>query len=116
MAQAIRAPIPDLRSPMLGILTLDTEFPRVRGDVGNPETFAFPVRHATVRGALVDDVVHRRRDALLPQFVKTANELVESGCIGIATTRLKWIGVSPGCGPLPCGSTTAEKNWASIPA
>ena len=71
---------------MLGILTLDTAFPRVRGDVGNPETFAFPVRHATVRGALVDDIVHRRQDALLPAFVAAANELVDGGCIGIATT------------------------------
>ncbi|MFO1316469.1 MAG: aspartate/glutamate racemase family protein [Burkholderiales bacterium] len=71
---------------MLGILTLDTAFPRVRGDVGNPDTFAFPVRHATVAGASVDDIVHRRRDALLPQFVATANELIEGGCIGITTT------------------------------
>ncbi len=71
---------------MLGILTLDTAFPRIRGDVGAPETFAFPVRHLTVRGALVDDVVHRRSDALLPQFVAAAAELVEGGCVGITTT------------------------------
>ena len=71
---------------MLGILTLDTAFPRVRGDVGNPDTFAFPVRHATIRGAQVDDIVHRRSDALLPAFVAAANELIDGGCNGIATT------------------------------
>ena len=71
---------------MLGILTLDTAFPRIPGDVGAPETFAFPVRVATIKGALVDDVVHRRSDVLLPQFVAAAGELVEGGCIGITTT------------------------------
>ena len=71
---------------MLGILTLDTAFPRIPGDVGAPETFAFPVRVATIKGALVDDVVHRRSDVLLPQFVAAAAELVEGGCIGITTT------------------------------
>jgi hypothetical protein len=71
---------------MLGILTLDTAFPRIPGDVGAPETFAFPVRVATIKGALVDDIVHRRSDVLLPQFVAAAGELVEGGCIGVTTT------------------------------
>ena len=71
---------------MLGILTLDTAFPRIPGDVGASDTFAFPVRHATVAGAFVDDVVHRGDNTLLPQFVDAANALVEDGCIGIATT------------------------------
>ncbi len=71
---------------MLGILSLDTAFPRIPGDVGAPETFPFPVRHLTVIGALVDDVVHRRDDELFPKFVQAAHQLVEEGCIGIATT------------------------------
>lgn len=71
---------------MLGILSLDTAFPRIPGDVGAPETFAFPVRHETVMGALVDDLVHRGDDALFPKFLNAANRLVEDGCLGIATT------------------------------
>ncbi len=71
---------------MLGILTLDTAFPRIPGDVGAPETFAFPVRLATVAGATVDDIVHRRHDMLLPRFVAAARQLAAEGCIGIATT------------------------------
>lgn len=71
---------------MLGILSLDTDFPRIAGDVGAPETFAFPVRHATVRGAVVDEVVHFGSDALFPKFVEAAQDLVEQGCVGIATT------------------------------
>jgi hypothetical protein len=71
---------------MLGILALDTAFPRIRGDVGAPETFDFPVRYATVEGSLVDDVVHRGSDLLFPNFVRAAHALVEQGCVGIATT------------------------------
>ena len=70
---------------MLGILTLDTSFPRIRGDLGNPDTFAFPVRHAVVPGATVRRVVPGDR-SLLPAFVAAAEELVRQGCHGIATT------------------------------
>ena len=71
---------------MLGILTLDTGFPRIRGDVGCSETFPFPVRYATPKGAAVDLVVHRRDDSMLPAFVEAARGLVDRGAVGIATT------------------------------
>ena len=71
---------------MLGILTLDTAFPRIRGDVGCADTFDFPVRYATVAGAVPERVVHGRDDATLPAFVVAAQELVDAGAIGIATT------------------------------
>ena len=71
---------------MLGILTLDTAFPRIRGDLGAADTFAFPVRHAIVRGADVEEIVHRRGDTLLPLFVEAGRTLARAGCAGIATT------------------------------
>lgn len=71
---------------MLGILTLDTAFPRVRGDVGCAETFDFPVRYATPQGAVPDLIVHGRDESMLPAFVAAALELVDAGAIGIATT------------------------------
>jgi hypothetical protein len=71
---------------MLGILTLDTAFPRIAGDVGCAATFDFPVRYATVAGASPEDVVHRASDASLPAFVAAARSLASDGCIGIATT------------------------------
>jgi len=71
---------------MLGILTLDTAFPRIPGDVGAAETFDFSVMHEVVAGAYVEDVVHRRRETLLPAFIDAGRRLVDSGCTGIATT------------------------------
>ena len=37
------------RPRTLGVLMLETRFPRPVGDIGNPETFVFPVRHSVVR-------------------------------------------------------------------
>jgi Asp/Glu/hydantoin racemase len=71
---------------MLGILSLDTAFPRIPGDVGCAETFDFPVRYAIVQGADPEEIVHRGDDAALPRFVRAAQDLVEGGCIAIATT------------------------------
>ena len=71
---------------MLGILSLDTAFPRIRGDVGCAETFDFPVKYAIVDGADPEEIVHRGDDTALPRFVRAAEELVEAGCLGIATT------------------------------
>jgi Asp/Glu/hydantoin racemase len=71
---------------MLGILTLDTAFPRIRGDIGAPGTFAFPVRHAIVRGAGVEGVVHEADAGLLPAFVDAAVALQAQGCTALTTT------------------------------
>ena len=70
----------------LGILMLDTAFPRIPGDVGCAETFAFPVRFARVAGATVDEVVHHHDRALVPAFVAAGRRLADEGCVGIATT------------------------------
>ena len=74
------------RPLMLGILTLDTAFPRIAGDVGCPATFAFPVRIKVVHGASVDHVVHTPQDALLDDFIGAARDLVNDGCTAITTT------------------------------
>ena len=42
---------------MIGILMLDTAFPRYLGDVGNPDTFDHPVIYGIVPGATPDAVV-----------------------------------------------------------
>lgn len=71
---------------MLGILILDTVFPRIRGDVGCAETFAFPVKYAQVKGATVDEVVQHHDRMLLPHFVAAGKALADEGCVGITTT------------------------------
>ena len=70
----------------VGILMLDTQFPRIPGDMGNAATFPFPVRYHRVPGADPDLVVRRGAAALLPAFVAGARALAAEG-VGAITTN-----------------------------
>jgi len=73
-------------TPSLGLLMLQTRFPRLPGDVGHPNTFAFPVRRRVVQGATPQRVVRGRDPAALQPFVEAALALVDEGCDAIATS------------------------------
>ena len=70
----------------IGILMLDTKFPRIIGDMGNAATWNFPVQYKVVRGASPDKVVCRRGDGLADAFIAAARALEEDGVDGISTT------------------------------
>ncbi|MBX6370458.1 MAG: aspartate/glutamate racemase family protein, partial [Rhodospirillales bacterium] len=69
----------------LGILMLEARFPRIPGDMGNAETWPFPVLYKVIGGASPDRVVRRRAEGLLEDFVAGAKELVELGAEAITT-------------------------------
>ncbi|PYO02466.1 MAG: hypothetical protein DMD91_04070 [Candidatus Rokuibacteriota bacterium] len=70
----------------VGILMLDTRFPRIPGDMGNAATFDFPVRYHRVSGADPDLVVRRGASGLLPEFIAGARALEREG-VGAVTTN-----------------------------
>jgi hypothetical protein len=70
----------------VGILMLDTRFPRIPGDMGNAATFPFPVRYHRVSGADSDLVVRRGAAGLLPAFIEGARALEREG-VGAITTN-----------------------------
>lgn len=70
----------------LGILVLDTRFPRLPGDIAHAGTWPFPVQYKVVRGASIDKVVHQNAQGLLPLFLDAAQELVDMGVDGITTS------------------------------
>jgi len=70
----------------VGILMLDTRFPRIPGDMGNAATFPFPVRYHRVSGAGPDLVVRRGAEGLLPAFIEGARQLEREG-VGAITTN-----------------------------
>ncbi|KIN65533.1 hypothetical protein Z945_576 [Sulfitobacter noctilucae] len=72
--------------PLLGILMLDTRFPRIIGDVGNPDTWPFPVRYGVVAGATPQAIVCADMTPFVEAFISQGHALVREGCIGIATT------------------------------
>jgi len=70
----------------IGILMLETRFPRIPGDMGNALTWPFPVLYKTVRGASPDLVVRCKAEGLLDGFVAAARKMVADGADGITTT------------------------------
>jgi len=69
----------------LGILMLEARFPRIPGDMGNGETWPFPVLFRVVRGATPEKVVLLGAKGLLPDFIAAAQELVHLGAESITT-------------------------------
>ncbi len=70
----------------LGILLLNTSFPRIPGDVGNPKSYSFPVLLKVVPEATVSRIVSKLEPTLVDAFIQGANELVEQGAIAITTS------------------------------
>ena len=70
----------------VGILMLETRFPRIPGDMGNAGTWPFPVLYKVVPGASPRRVVCERAQGLLDSFLAAAEELVRFGADGITTT------------------------------
>ena len=70
----------------LGILMLDTQFPRIPGDVGNAETFSFPVRKHMVKNAYTRRVVLEGDTSLMEPFLQAAEQLQAEGVSAITTS------------------------------
>src|SRR6516165_12084533 len=70
----------------VGILMLETRFPRIPGDMGNALTWPFPVLYKVVPGASPRRVVCDKAQGLLDEFLAAADELVRLGADGITTT------------------------------
>jgi hypothetical protein len=70
----------------LGVLILDTQYPRIPGDPVNAATWPFPVLYKVVRGASPERVIRERAAGLLDVFLEAATELVATGADGLTTT------------------------------
>jgi Asp/Glu/hydantoin racemase len=70
----------------VGILMLETRFPRIPGDMGNAESWPFPVLYKVVPGASPRRVVRDKAAGLLDAFLSAADELVRLGADGVTTT------------------------------
>jgi hypothetical protein len=71
---------------MLGVLMLQTRFPRPPGDIGHPSSFGFPVRYRVVPGAYPAAVVRGQDPALLAPFIAAGAELVHEGARALTTS------------------------------
>jgi hypothetical protein len=74
--------------PPLGILMLDTRFPRIVGDVGNAASYDFPVIFRTMEGIGPSDAVaaHPDRPRVLAALRANAEALAAEGAVGLGTS------------------------------
>ena len=72
----------------LGILMLDTRFPRIEGDIGNPASFDFPVIFRRMAGFGSADAVaaHPDRPRVLAALKANADALAAEGAVGLSTS------------------------------
>lgn len=88
--QAVRKEPGGEDAAFLGILMLETRFPRPPGDIGHPDSFPVPTRRRVIGGATAAKVV---RDAagfaasgLVQDFVAAARRLESEGALSITTS------------------------------
>jgi len=74
----------------LGVVMLDTRFPRPPGDIGHPEAFGVPVRQHVVRGAwpgtIVQSAAGLRAAGVAPAFVRAVQALEAEGARAVTTS------------------------------
>ena len=89
-AIAASAPSVFARRGFLGVLTLDTRFPRLPGDIGNPMSFGVPTMTRVVRGARPDLVVQpaaaQREAGLVAPFIRALRGLEAAGASATTTS------------------------------
>jgi aspartate/glutamate racemase len=69
----------------IGILMLETRFPRIPGEIGNATTWDFPVLYKIVKKATPDVVVRKGAAGQLEPFIRGAQELEKEGVRAITT-------------------------------
>lgn len=72
----------------LGILMLDTRFPRIVGDIGNAASFDYPVIFLRMEGIGSADAVttHPDRPRILAALKSNAEALAAEGAVGLSTS------------------------------
>lgn len=70
----------------IGLLMLESRFPRFKGDIGHPETFNPPALVATIRNATPKRVVEDQATGLVNSFSDAAKKLEQAGASLITTS------------------------------
>ena len=97
----------------VGMLLLETRFPRIPGDGGNAATWPFPMLYRVVGGATPDRVV-RDREGIVDAFVAAARELVSIGADGI-TTNCGFLVLCQDRLARECGVPVAASSLLQVP-
>ena len=97
----------------VGMLLLETRFPRIPGDGGNAATWPFPMLYRVVGGATPDRVV-RDRGGIVDDFIAAARDLVAVGADGI-TTNCGFLVLYQDRLSMACGVPVAASSLLQVP-
>jgi hypothetical protein len=74
----------------LGVVMLDTKFPRPEGDIGHPSAFNVPTRRCVMTGAWPDKIVQSaaglRKGRVVPPILQLVRRLEQDGAKAITTS------------------------------
>lgn len=63
----------------VGVISLESYFPKPDGHIKHPASFDFPILYRTVKGATIDRLIAQRDPELLAPFIEAAQELEREG-------------------------------------
>ena len=63
----------------MGVISLESYFPKPDGHTKHPASFDFPILYKTVKGATIDRLIRERDPELLAPFIEAAQELEREG-------------------------------------
>lgn len=63
----------------MGVISLESYFPKPAGHIKHPASFDFPILYKTVQGATIDRLIREQDPELLKPFIETAQELEREG-------------------------------------
>ena len=72
----------------VGILCLDSQFPKPRGHLRNPLTYPFPTVQYLIRGVDVPRMLFNPTPELIEPFLEGARELERQGVLAIAGSAI----------------------------
>lgn len=87
VAESIKTIFPD---GFLGVVMLDTQFPRPVGDIGHPSAFGVPTRRCVITGAWPDKIVQPgaglRKGRVVAPMLQLVRRLEQDGAKAITTS------------------------------
>ncbi|MDA0675095.1 MAG: aspartate/glutamate racemase family protein [Proteobacteria bacterium] len=98
----------------VGMLMLETSFPRIPGDLGHAPTWPVPVLFKVVSGATPERLNDQRESKLLDLFVKAGKELVAQGADGL-TTSCGFLSLYQDRLKAECGVPVAASSLLQVP-
>ena len=86
-AESIKTTFPD---GFLGVVMLDTQFPRLEGDIGHPSAFGVPTRRCVISGAWPEKIVQSgaglRKGRVVTPILQLVRTLEQDGAKAITTS------------------------------